>query len=192
MLLSLPAAAGATREEDLAALRARIESLRGELEGRESDRREARDALRASDVAISDATRALRSLEGEARLRREEITELETRRVSQERSLEGERAALGRLLAARALAGGAPDIVRVALSGEDLADAARRLYYLSYVSRAAAQMIGDHRAGLEALARLKLASEEKARELASLQARARADREKLLKERREQIGRAHV
>jgi septal ring factor EnvC (AmiA/AmiB activator) len=46
-------------------------------------------------------------------------------------------------------------------------------------------MIGEHRAGLEALARLKLAAEDKARELAGLEARARADREKLLKERRE-------
>ena len=159
--------------------------MRGELEGRESDRREARDALRASDVAISDATRALREIESATRLKREEITELETRRGSQERSLEAERAALGRLLAAHAFSGGAPDLVRVALSSEDFGDAARRLYYLGYVSRAAAEMIGDHRARLDALANVKLALEEKARELVELQARARADRETLLKERRE-------
>lgn len=81
--------------------------------------------------------------------------------------------------------GGASDIVRVALSGEDLGDAPRRLHYLGYVSRAAAQMIVEHRAGLETLARLKLAAQEKAQELAGLEARARTDREKLLKERRE-------
>ena len=119
---------------------------------------------------------------------RAEIDRLAAERAMREKSLESERTSLGRLLAARALsgsAGGVPEIVRVALSGEDLGDASRRLYYLGYVSRASAQMIGDHRAGLEALARLRLASEEKARELAGLESQARTDRETLLKERRE-------
>ena len=81
--------------------------------------------------------------------------------------------------------GGAPDFVRLALSGEDLADAARKLHYLTYISRAAAQMIESHRAGLAEVARLKVDSEGKARELALIEARSRADRELLLKERRE-------
>jgi len=75
--------------------------------------------------------------------------------------------------------------VRAALSGEDFGDAARRLHYLGYVSRAAAQMIAEHRSGLDALANVKFATEEKWRELAALQARARVDREKLLREQRE-------
>ena len=177
-----------SREEDLAALRARIESLRTDLEGRKSDAREARDALRSSEVAISDANRALVAIEAQARGARAALDSIAAQRGALEKSLDAERAALGRLLAARALAGsagGVPDIVRVALSGENLAEASRRLYYLGYVSRASAQMIGDHRAGLEALARLKFGSEEKARELAALETQARADRETLLKERRE-------
>src|SRR5262249_54576394 len=147
-----------------------------------------RDALRTSDVAVSDANRALLAIESDARRARGEIEKLTAERAAQEKSLEAERAALGRLLAARALAGsagGVPDIVRVALSGEDLVASARRLYYLGYLSRASAQMIADHRSGLESLARLRLASEEKARELAGLEIRGRADREKLFKERRE-------
>jgi septal ring factor EnvC (AmiA/AmiB activator) len=186
--LNQAAAIGATREEDLAALRATIDSLRSELEGRESDRREARDALRASEVAISDATRALQAVETEARAARAAIGDLAARRTLQERSLETGQAALGRLLAARAVAGisgGAPDFVRLALSGEDLADAARKLHYLTYVSRAAAQMIESHRSGLAEAARLKADSEDQARELAAIETRGRSDRERLLKERRE-------
>ncbi|HEY8070052.1 MAG TPA: peptidoglycan DD-metalloendopeptidase family protein [Burkholderiales bacterium] len=182
------ASAGTSREEDLAALRSKIESLRSGLEGRESDRREARDALRASEVAISNANRALQSLDAEARAARASIAQLAARRSAQERSLDADQAALGRLLAARAMAGipgGAPDFVRLALSGEDLADAARKLHYLTYVSREAAQMIESHRAGLAELTRLKADSEGKARELAAIEARSRADREQLLKERRE-------
>jgi murein hydrolase activator len=76
--------------------------------------------------------------------------------------------------------------VRLALSGEDLADTARRLHYLTYVSRDAARMIDTHRAGLAELARLKSDSEAKAAELAALEMQSRAAREQLLKERREQ------
>ena len=182
------AALGATREEDLAALRSRIEALRSELEDRESDRREARDALRTSEVAISDANRALQAVEAEARTARAAIADLAARRSVQERSLETGQAALGRLLAARAVAGlsgGAPDFVRLALTGEDLADAARKLHYLTYVSRAAAQMIESQRNGLAEAARLKAESEDQARGLAAIEARGRSDRERLLKERRE-------
>jgi len=188
----VPAALAATREEDLAALRARIESLRDELEGRQTDRREARDALRGSEVAISDANRSLQALEDEARAARASIAQLGARRSAQERALAAQREALGRILAARAVAGIAagnagavPDFVRVALAGENLADAARKLHYLGYVSRDAARMIESHRAGLAELARLKSDSEGKARELAALEARGRADRDSLLKERRE-------
>jgi septal ring factor EnvC (AmiA/AmiB activator) len=181
-------AQAATREEDLSALRARIESLRTELEGRESDRREARDALRASETAISNANRALQAREAEARAARAAITQIGARKSAQEHALEAQQEALGRLLAARALSGlsgGTPDFVRLALSGEDLADAARKLQYLAYLSREAARMIDAHRAGLAELARLRSDSEERAKELAGAETRERAERENLLKERRE-------
>ena len=102
--------------------------------------------------------------------------------------LGAEQEALGRLLAARAiasLAGGAPDFVRVALSGEDLSDAARKLHYLTYVSRDAARTIEAHRSALAGLERLKAESESRAGELAAIEARGRAERGQLLAERRE-------
>ena len=126
-------------------------------------------------------------MEAEARGARAAIADLAAHRAIQQQSLDVGQAALGRLLAARAVAGlsgGSPDFVRLALSGEDLADAARKLHYLTHVSRAAAQMIEGHRRGLAEAARLKAESEDKARELASIEVRARGDRESLLKERR--------
>jgi septal ring factor EnvC (AmiA/AmiB activator) len=73
----------------------------------------------------------------------------------------------------------------VALGGEDLADAARRLHYLTYLSRAAAEVLQRHRDALAEFARLRQASEEQSARLAALDARARADRDKLLAQRRE-------
>jgi septal ring factor EnvC (AmiA/AmiB activator) len=83
------------------------------------------------------------------------------------------------------LSGHAPDVVRLALSGEDLGDAARKLHYLSYISRDAARVIESQRAGLAGLARLKEASEGKVGELAAIETESRAAREQLLRERRE-------
>ena len=174
----------ATREEDLAALRSRIETLKSELDGREADRREAHEALRASESAISDASRALRGLEAEGREARQALKALGERRRALEEALAARQSSLARLLAARA-AGGAPDALRVALSGEDPNDAARRLYYLSLVSRAVARLIDAHREGLAELAGLRAESESRARELGQIEARSRADRERILAERRE-------
>jgi len=162
--------------------------MRAELEDRESDRREARDALRASEVAISASGRALLAHETQARDTQAAIGALAARRSALERALEAQQGALGRLLAARAvsgLAGGAPDFVRIALSGEDLSDAARKLQYLTYISRGAAGVIQAHRNGLAEFATLKERSEDKAGELAEIEARVRAEREQLLRERRE-------
>jgi murein hydrolase activator len=140
-------------------------------------------------VAVSAANRALQAQEAAALEARAAIAQLAARRSLQERALESQQDALGRLLAARAVAatsGGTPDFVRLALSGEDLADTARRLHYLTYVSRDAARTVDTHRAGLAELARLKEASEDKARELAALETQSRTAREQLLRERREQ------
>lgn len=182
------AGAAPGREEDLAALRQKLSALRGELEERESSRREAREALRASETAISEAGRALAKLEADARSTRAAIAQLAARRQSRELALAGQQAALGRLLAARAVAdlsGGAPAALRIALSGEDPAEAARRLHYLTYVSKAAAALIDGHREGLAELGRLRESSEAKARELEAIESGQRADRDRLLAERRE-------
>lgn len=188
MLCAAPPLGAATREEDLAALRARIEALRSELQGKEADRREARDALRASEAAISDANRALRALDAEARETREAIAQIAARRRALEATLAAQQEALGRLVAARALdrlSGTAPEIVRLALSGENPNDVARKLYYLSLLSRAAARIVEAHRAGLAELERLAGDSASKVRELGTIEAGQRADRERILAERRE-------
>jgi len=188
VLFAGPASAATAREEDLAALRQKLSALRGELEERESSRREARESLRASETAISEAARTLARLEADAKGARASIAQFATRRQARELALAEQQAALGRLLVARAVAdqsGGAPAALRIALSGEDPAEAARKLHYLTYVSQAAAQLIDSHREGLAELARLRESSEAKARELSGIEAGQRADRDRLLQERRE-------
>jgi septal ring factor EnvC (AmiA/AmiB activator) len=88
------------------------------------------------------------------------------------------------MLAARQAAG-APDTLRVALSGEDPAALARNLYYLGYVSRAAAALLEQYRAGIAEAARLGREAEARRTRLLAIEQAGRADRERVVRERRE-------
>ncbi|MBS0337071.1 MAG: peptidoglycan DD-metalloendopeptidase family protein [Proteobacteria bacterium] len=182
-------AAGAPREaEDLKALRTRIESLKAELDQKEATRRESRDALRESERAISDAGRELRALETESRAAQEELKGLSARRRALGEGLEHQQAALGRMLAARYASGASDplrDAVRVALSGKDPNDAARDLYYLGMLSRAAARLLGTFRANAAELEQLAQAVRDKAASLEAIEAGKRTERERILAESRE-------
>lgn len=168
-------------------MRARIEALKSGLDEKEANRREARDALRDSERAISDANRTLRNLEAEGRTAQAELARLAGRQKALEASLGRQQAALGRVLAARYAAGGVhgADALKVALSGENPSDVARKLYYLAELSRATAQLLRELRAGLADAAQVRRAAEERRRRLDAIEAQRRADRDKILAERRE-------
>lgn len=181
--LAAPVHAG-KRERDLAALRARIAALSAELNEKQASRREARDALRDSERAISDANRALAQLNADGRVLRTQSDALEARRRSLTERLTLQQAALGKILAAR-YEGGAPGAVRLVLSGEDPAEVARKLYYLTRVSQASATLVASMREGLGELADLRREIDARSARLAEVAGAQRADREKVLAERRE-------
>ncbi|MGH8737957.1 MAG: murein hydrolase activator EnvC family protein [Burkholderiales bacterium] len=178
------AAEQAAKQRDLADLRTRIQRLTGELDRKMASRREARDALRDSERAISDANRALATLEGERMALERDSKTLEQRERSLGKKLASQQDALGRVLEARH-EGGAPDALQLILSGEDPAEVARKLYYLSSVSRAVAQMVESFRAGLADLAQVRAETRQKAARLAEVEQAQRADRERIVAERAE-------
>ena len=165
-------------------MRNRIESLDRQLHEKEDVRNEARDALRASERAISEANRTLAALEAESARLRVETTRLAERRLALGREAAEREAGIVRMLLARQSAG-PPDAVRVLLSGSDPAALAHNLHYLPYVSRAAAELLNAYRsaiAELEGLARDAQAKRERSR---ALEQARRADRARIVAERRE-------
>jgi septal ring factor EnvC (AmiA/AmiB activator) len=140
--------------------------------------------LRDSERAISAANRNLAALEAQTRQVRAEAAAIADKRRGLERSLVERRAAIGRMLVARQ-AGGAPEALRVALSGEDPAAVARRLHYAGYVARASAATLAGYRDALAQAERLENEAAAKRGRLAALQAASRADRERVLAERAE-------
>ena len=182
-MLAVPAAAQA-QDEKLQALRSRIDLLSRDIRKSETAKREARDDLRDSERAISDANRTLAALQAEAVQLRRDQGRIAERRRAVERSLAQRQAAVERMLVARQ-AGGAPDALRVALSGDDPGALGRSLHYLGHVSRAAAALLDAYRAGLDELERLARDAHARRERLKSVEQASRADRDKILKERRE-------
>ncbi|MGH8725845.1 MAG: murein hydrolase activator EnvC family protein, partial [Burkholderiales bacterium] len=96
----------------------------------------------------------------------------------------GREAAIERMLVARAAAG-TPEVLRVALSGNDPADLGRALYYLGHISRAATALLAEQRAAAAELERLGDDAKSRAERLRAIEQASRADRDKVLKERGE-------
>lgn len=161
-----------------------MEAVRAELDAKESTRREARDALREVERAISDANRKLRALEAEQRAAQAELAQAAERSRVLEARLARRQEALGRLLAARYVAG-APDALKVALSGESPTDVARRLAYLAELSRATARIADALREDLAETRALRATAEARRQRLAAIEAERRRDRARVVAERRE-------
>ena len=116
-------------------------------------------------------------------VRAEAAANAEKRRVL-ERALAEREKAIGRMLMARQ-EGGAPEALRIVLSGEDPAAVARKLHYASYLARASAAMLADYRAAIAESERLASDAEARRERLNALRSASRADRERILVERRE-------
>ena len=155
-----------------------------EVRRSELSQRESRDALRDSERAISNANRALARSAAESRQVRAEAARIAERRRATEAQIAQREAAIERMLVAWSAAG-APDALRVMLSGADPADLGRKLHYLGAISRAAAALIAEQRAALAELERLGGEARLRADRLRAIEQASRAERDKVLAERRE-------
>ena len=88
------------------------------------------------------------------------------------------------MLSAR-YAAGAPDAMRIALSGDDPAGVARQLHYAGHVARAAAELIGSYREGIAQAQRMAREADERRQRIAAVERASRADRDRIVAERRE-------
>lgn len=191
LAVSVDAAAETPSEDELKALRGRIERLRKELAAAEGARAEATDELRESETAISEANRSLRELAAERDRLRGELARITAESQAARAALDARQSQLSRLLQARYVQrdGG---VLQALLSGDDPQAISRRLVYETYVSRAQADLIRGAREELARLAGLEAAGRAKGEERAAVEARARAEREVLRRkaaERREVVAR---
>lgn len=179
LVAAVGARALAAEKEELDALRARLERLREGVAQTEGTQAEARDQLRASERAISEANRKLRVLGASRAAAQKESAAL----VGQNRALQADIASrqdnLGRLLSLRYL-NGEQNYLKLVFSGEDPGRVARELYYSTYISRAQAEFIRALRSSLARQRELEGRAREKNVELAAIETELRRERGALL------------
>jgi septal ring factor EnvC (AmiA/AmiB activator) len=183
VLLAAPGTPRAGPADELKELRARIEALQKQLAESEESRSFAADALKESERAISGTNRRLFELAGENRDVRAALQDIGSRKAQLAGSVESHQRLLANLLYRQYLAG-QPEPLRLLLNRQDPNELGRQMHYLSYVSKARAQLIEALRQDLASVETLSKETEAKLNQLARLQAEQAQQRAQLERDKR--------
>ncbi|AZY47915.1 peptidase [Bordetella avium] len=170
-------------ERQQAALRTRIDSLQKTIDEREAARKEAADALKVSESAISSINRRLRELADSGRQAESDLASLEKQAASQTAVLQERRAQLADQLKAQYQNGLSP--WTELLSGGDPQELGRNLGYLEYVSKARAQAVREVRQDIDRLAALQKRADARRTDLQRLLAETDVEKAALLTQQKE-------
>ena len=174
--------AHAARHQDLGELHSRINALEKKLGQNEASKNEAADALRESEIAISSTSRKLAELDARERDVDASLSQLmgETAKVGD--SIRLQQDLLGKLLYRHYLTG-EQEYLKLLLNEQDPNQVARNLQYLTYISRARADMLRNLSGNLHELDTLAISTREKKAELEDIMARQRAQKQELEQEK---------
>jgi len=183
VLLATPAAGAASApNEELKALRGKLESLKRDIARGESSRTEAADALKASESAISTSNRKLAELTAAKGEVDQQLDALEAKRKAVDQRLAKQRELAARLVYQQYTAPPAGALQALA-SGKNPNEIARTSVYLDYIARARRQILdGLHKDG-ETLRALGEETAQRQAELAAIQQEQMAERKRLDVER---------
>jgi septal ring factor EnvC (AmiA/AmiB activator) len=183
-MMAVSAGAQAGPRDELKDIRGRIEALKKQLTESEGSKAEAADALKDSERAVSETSRKLYQISGQRREVNTALSRLQSRTRVVESNIADEQATLGRLLYQQYV-GGKSDAIKLVLNGEDPNEIARQLHYLSYVSRARAELLASLRENLANLDKLSGETRRKSSELHALQSEETLQMRRLEKEKAE-------
>jgi len=170
-------------EKQQAALRDRIENLQKEIDDREAARKEAADALKQSESAISRINLRLRELAEASRQAQADLAGLEKQIDAQQVVLAKRRAELADQLRTQYTSGLSP--WTALLSGDDPQVLGRNLGYLDYVSQARAAAVQALRADIDRLAALQERADARRAELEKLVAETTEQKAALVAQQKE-------
>ncbi|MCA1978379.1 MAG: peptidase M23, partial [Thiobacillus sp.] len=187
LVLACPLVAGANQAErkqsELAALKQRLQALQQEFQQTQTQRREAADELRASEVAVSSGLRQLRQIDGERRQTESTLDALARQSEDVSARIRRQQDRLAQSLKG-AYQRGQADALKLLLNGANPNQTARDMRYLAYLSRAQQAQVASLRADLARLAALQQQTRDKTNQLAQLRDARVAEQEKLLADKR--------
>ena len=152
--------------KEQSALRERIRLLQQQIDERESARKEAADALKASETAISVTNRRINEYGVQLSQAEAELKDLQSKTSKQQDILAQRRKELALQLRTQYQSGLSP--WTALLSGEDPQRLGRELGYLDYVSRARADAVNNLRRDIARLADLEKRTDERRQDIARI------------------------
>jgi septal ring factor EnvC (AmiA/AmiB activator) len=164
-------------------LRGRIQSVQKELDAREADRKEAADALKASETAISQTSRRIAELATDLKHAQSELEDLKRQITRQQRVLGVRRDELSDQLRRQYSSGLSP--WSALLSGDDPQELGRNLAYLDYVSKARADTVAALKKDIERLAQLEARADTRQKDVARLVSETTQQKEALEAQKKE-------
>ena len=170
-------------ERQQAQLRDRIENLQKDIDTREAARKEAADALKQSESAISRINLRLKELAEADRQATADLASLEKQIAAQQAVLAKRRVELAEQLRTQYTSGLSP--WTALLSGDDPQVLGRNLGYLDYVSQARARAVEALRADIDRLAALQGRADARRAELEKLVAETSEQKAALVAQQKE-------
>lgn len=188
LLLALPVAA--TQQEELANLRKQINSLQKDFEKTSESHSSAADALRESERAISNSNRRLSELTQQQEAASRALTQAQKKTGELTQEMQSQRSALGNLFYQQYI-GGQQAPIKLLINNRNPSEITREIQYYKYIARQRANWIKTVKHNLNELDIARAETEQRSKEIAELQSKARLQRDALEKEklaRKEMLG----
>jgi septal ring factor EnvC (AmiA/AmiB activator) len=185
LVLAVPCAAAPSPKSELKDVRERIGALKKEMKSTAASHKEAADALRQSELAISHTNRKLRDLDQQEQSLQERLGDLHQQSGKTQGAIARQQKTLARLMRQQYTAGGRQDAFKILLNQQDPNQVARHLHYYTYVYRAHADLLLRMRSNLETLQTITDVAKEKQEELARVKAEQTEQKETLLASKQE-------
>lgn len=169
---------------DLKDVHKKIESLKKELDASTDAHKDAADALKASETAISQAQKKLHEINQKQKQNTVALTQLKQQSLKVSDALAQQQQQLSKLLYQQYIHGN-QSYTQLMLENKDPSNVARDLKYFAYIAKARGELIADMQGNLTKIQTLNEETATKLAEVAALKAKQEAERKALLQQKQE-------
>lgn len=171
-------------KQALSELQQRLESLKKELDNSQEAHKDAADALKESEVAISAANKKLYEINQRQQENKKNLIKLESESNSTSATLEQQQKLLSSQLYQQYMHG-QQSYVQMILQSEHPSEIARNVHYFSYIAKARAELINKIQGNLNRISKLNEETASALKEVAELKQKQMEERRTLESQKRE-------
>jgi septal ring factor EnvC (AmiA/AmiB activator) len=165
-------------KEDLSDLKEKINALKKELDNNQAAHKDAADALKESETAISSANKKLREINQKQSNNKHTLSTLKKQSLTLNEKLSQQQKRLSTLLRQQYMHGD-QSYTRLILQNKNPSEIARDVKYFSYIAKEHAKVIDDMQSSLEKVKALNNKTAEALRQVAELKAKQEKEKKTL-------------